>query len=219
LCQPKDQGGLGIHDLDIKNKALLSKWLFQLLTTDGTWQQLLCNKYLGSKPLSQVQWKSGDSTFWAILMKVKNEFLHFGTFLLKDGSHVRFWEDKWLGNSTLREQYHSFYNIAQHKQDTVAKVFSTSLLNISWRRDLIGCKLTAWNVLVPCLANIVLSQESDEFRWNLHPNGQFLVKSHYLAMIHSDIPNLNKHLWKFKSPIENKDLYVVLAKRSNSNKR
>jgi hypothetical protein len=25
LCQPKDQGGLGIHDLDVKNIALLSK--------------------------------------------------------------------------------------------------------------------------------------------------------------------------------------------------
>ena len=37
LCQPKDQGGLGIHDLHIKNIALLSKWLFKLLTTEGTW--------------------------------------------------------------------------------------------------------------------------------------------------------------------------------------
>jgi len=33
LCQPKDQGGLGIHNLDIKIK---------LLTTHGTWQK---NKY------------------------------------------------------------------------------------------------------------------------------------------------------------------------------
>jgi hypothetical protein len=135
-------------------------------------------------------------------MKVKNEFLCFGTFLIKDGSQVRFWEDKWLGNSTLREQYPSLYNIARHKQDTVAEVFSTSPLNIFWRRDLIGCKLTAWNDLVLRLANIVLSQESDEFRWNLHPNGQFSVKSHYLAMIHSDIPNLNKIMWKLKAPLK-----------------
>ena len=63
LCQPKNQGGLGIHNLDIKNIALLSKWLFKLLTTEGTWQQMLRKKYLGSKPLSQVQWKNGDSHF------------------------------------------------------------------------------------------------------------------------------------------------------------
>jgi hypothetical protein len=111
LCQPKDQGGLGIHNLDIKNTSLLSKWLYKLLTSDGTWQQILRNKYPGSKPLAQVQWKNGDSHFWASLMKVKRDFLHFGTFIIKDGSQVRFWEDIWLGNKTLREQYPSLYNI------------------------------------------------------------------------------------------------------------
>ena len=86
LCQPKDQGGLGIHKLQIKNMALLSKLLYRLLKTDGTWQQMLHNKYLGTKPLVQVQWKSGDSHFWAGLMKAKRDFLSFGTFLIKDGS-------------------------------------------------------------------------------------------------------------------------------------
>ena len=51
LCQPKDQGGLGIHNLELKNIALLNKWLYRLLTTDGTWQQILRNKYLGNKLL------------------------------------------------------------------------------------------------------------------------------------------------------------------------
>jgi hypothetical protein len=65
-------------------------------TTHNIWdlQQLLRNQYLGSIPLSQVQWKNGGSHFWASLMKVKNEFLHFGTFLIRDGTQVRFWEDK-----------------------------------------------------------------------------------------------------------------------------
>jgi len=32
----KEIGGLGIHDIEIKNIALLSKWLFKLFTLDGT---------------------------------------------------------------------------------------------------------------------------------------------------------------------------------------
>jgi hypothetical protein len=36
VCSPKDQGGLNIHDLEVKNMALLGKWLFKLLTEDGT---------------------------------------------------------------------------------------------------------------------------------------------------------------------------------------
>jgi hypothetical protein len=63
ICRPKEQGGLGIHDLEIKNKALISKWLYKLLTTDGIWQQPLRNKYLGSQHLSQAYWKAGGFTF------------------------------------------------------------------------------------------------------------------------------------------------------------
>jgi len=44
LCQPKDQGGLGIQNIDIQNKCLLSKWLFKLINEDGMWQELLRKK-------------------------------------------------------------------------------------------------------------------------------------------------------------------------------
>src|SRR6266508_1755915 len=84
LCQPKDQGGLGIHDLKFKNIVLLSKWLFKLLTSEGMWQQLLSNKCLGSQLFVQVEGKTGDSLFWSSLMKVKQDFIRFGTFKIKN---------------------------------------------------------------------------------------------------------------------------------------
>ena len=34
LCTPKDQGGLGILDLDLQNRCLLSKWVFKLINED-----------------------------------------------------------------------------------------------------------------------------------------------------------------------------------------
>jgi hypothetical protein len=52
VCSPKDQDGLGIHDLDIKNTVLLGKWLFKLLTKEGTWQTIFKRKYIGQKELS-----------------------------------------------------------------------------------------------------------------------------------------------------------------------
>jgi hypothetical protein len=64
ICRPKDQGGLGIEVLDIKNKCLLSKWLFKLLSEEGVWQELLSNKYLYGKTLSQVQAKPTNSPFF-----------------------------------------------------------------------------------------------------------------------------------------------------------
>jgi hypothetical protein len=44
ICRPKDQGVLGIEVLDIKNKFLLYKWLFKLLSEEGVWQELLTKK-------------------------------------------------------------------------------------------------------------------------------------------------------------------------------
>jgi hypothetical protein len=46
LCRPKDQGGPRIQDLKVKNRALIGKWLFKLLTGDGIWQTLLRRKYM-----------------------------------------------------------------------------------------------------------------------------------------------------------------------------
>ncbi|KAJ1265204.1 hypothetical protein BS78_08G061400 [Paspalum vaginatum] len=63
LDQPKDQGGLGIQNLRIKKKALLSKWFYKLLTSNGTWKQLLRNKYLCSTPFSQIDGDRGTRIF------------------------------------------------------------------------------------------------------------------------------------------------------------
>ena len=97
-------------------------------------------------------------------MKVKHDFLRFRTFIIKDGSQVRFWEDTWLGTRPLREQYPQLYNIARKKQNTVAAVLSTQISNIFWRRDLIGQKLVMWNNLVLRLSTIVLGQDRDDFK-------------------------------------------------------
>jgi hypothetical protein len=63
ICRPKDQEGLEIEVLSIKNRCLFSKWLFKLLSVEGVWQELLFNKYLGDKTLPQVQVKPADSPF------------------------------------------------------------------------------------------------------------------------------------------------------------
>jgi hypothetical protein len=38
LHKPKSIGGLGIIDLDVQNKCLLSKWIIKLLNEEGLWQ-------------------------------------------------------------------------------------------------------------------------------------------------------------------------------------
>ena len=68
-------------------------------------------------------------------------FFHYGSFSIKDGSEIRFWEDKWLGSATLREQYPAMYNIVHHKGDSIANVLESFPPNVTFRRDLIGPRL------------------------------------------------------------------------------
>jgi hypothetical protein len=57
----KEQGGLRMEVLELKNKCLLAKWLFKILNEQGVWQELIKNKYLHSQTLSQVAAKPCDS--------------------------------------------------------------------------------------------------------------------------------------------------------------
>jgi hypothetical protein len=122
----------------------------------GVWQELLKKKYLKNKTTGEVKWKPGDSYFWFGLMKVKDRFFHLSTFNLHNGTQIRFWEDRWFRNFTLKEQYPSLYNICRKKHISVASVFSSTTLNISFRRALVGENLLKWNELVMRIAFVQL---------------------------------------------------------------
>jgi hypothetical protein len=94
-------------NLQLQNKCLLAKWLVNLLNTEGTWQSLLRNKYCRTKTLTQVSSKPNDSHFWRGLMRVKDEVLSNGSFVIKDGTNTRFWDDTWIGDKPLKDTYPS----------------------------------------------------------------------------------------------------------------
>jgi hypothetical protein len=186
ICRPRDDGGLGIEVLDIKNKCLLSKWLFKLQNEEGVWQELLRNKYLHSKSLSEVKKKSSDSPFWKGLMKVKEDFLSRGSFAVGNGEDTRFWEDTWLGNKSLAQQYPSLYNIVHRKNVSVSNVLNQTPLNITFCRTLTDNRWRLWLQLVQRLMHIQLNDEKDTFVWGLTTSGAFTVKSMYLDMLDDD---------------------------------
>jgi hypothetical protein len=76
---------------------------------------------------------------------------------------------------------------------------ATSPPDVTFRRDLIGSRLVAWNSLLHRLEAIHLSPGPDEFRWNLHANDTFSVDSLYKTILQSDIlVDNNKKIWKMK---------------------
>jgi len=73
-------------------------------------------------------------------------------------------------------------------------------LNFSFRRALVGDKLTTWHNLAVRIANIQLSEDKDSFNWDLHNHGQFLVQSMYQFLINQDIPFTKKFFLEVETP-------------------
>jgi hypothetical protein len=202
VCQPKDQGGLGIQNLEIQNQCMLSKWLFKLINEDGLWQTIIRNKYLAGQTIGKVDRKPGDSHFWSGLMKAKETFLRYGSFRLNNEKQIRYWEDKWLGNYSFKDQYPSLYNIARRKSVIVESVLSTVPLNVSFRGFLNQNNIILLNDLVRRVLHVRLNTQAntqaDVFIWNLHQNGQYTVNSLYMALINNGVVHMNKQLWKLR---------------------
>ena len=121
---------------------MICKWLYKILSEDGVWHELICNKYLHSKSLSRVRARPTDSPFWKGLLKVKDEIFKRGSFLVGNGESTRFWKDIWLGIRPYRTNIPRYIEI---KKVTVASVLAQAPpVNISYRRILTGNRWQRW---------------------------------------------------------------------------
>jgi hypothetical protein len=51
VCSPKSQGGLGVLNLDFMNDSLMTKWLWNIETSNVLWQKIIASKYIKGNPL------------------------------------------------------------------------------------------------------------------------------------------------------------------------
>jgi hypothetical protein len=64
------------------------------------------------------------------------------------------------GAATLKEEYPNLYNIVMKKSATVAEIFSTMPLNVSFQRILVARNLNSWHNLVLRISNIHLNEQT-----------------------------------------------------------
>jgi hypothetical protein len=53
--------------------------------------------------------------FGEVLMNVRDTFIGFGSFKVKDESQIRFWFDTWMRNKPLKDRFPALFNIVRRK--------------------------------------------------------------------------------------------------------
>ena len=85
-------------------------------------------------------------------------------------------------------------------------------LYISFRRALVGVTLANWTSLIQKTRQVTLTNQKDEFKWGLHQNGIFSVKSTYRAILTAQALPFNMNIWKIKIPLKIKVFMWYLYK-------
>ena len=146
VTQPKFQGGLGIRNLQLHNKSLLMKWLWRYGQTEaGFWRDIIKAKYG-----IQDHWCPMESTephgvgVWKHISNFKDNFFEEISFKAGNGLKIRFWQDRWLGNSRLKDYFPSLFQIASNKEATIAQYRDNNHWTPIFRRNFQDWEINAF---------------------------------------------------------------------------
>jgi len=135
VAQKKDFGGLGIPDLRSLNLSLLCAWIFIYhLNSNAIWVRILDSKYRTKNPNILCCPDVGASPFWKGVLWAA-QAAHMGVkWIVGNGRKIRFWEDIWLGNTSLAILYWPLYVINEQQGKTVSDVWDGVNLRLTFRR-------------------------------------------------------------------------------------
>lgn len=153
VCLPKENGGLGIKDINAFNLALLGKWKWNLLQHQGElWARVLESKYGGWRSLNEAPRANTESIWWRDLKLLSNHPQHSeamqDTIVWKvgKGDKFRFWEDNWIGgDASLSAKYPRLYAISCQQNQIIQQMGDCKDTgwewNLRWRRPLFDSEI------------------------------------------------------------------------------
>ncbi|XP_075645160.1 uncharacterized protein LOC142616177 [Castanea sativa] len=211
VCLPIEMGGLGLRKVVSFNQALLGKWLWRYGHEDThLWRWVISSKY-GE---DQRGWRTRDCrrshgcSLWRSINEGWEDFSKHLSFVVGQGTRIRFWHDRWIGNDTLKVLYPELYVCSSVKDACISEVLwipeggTVRVWNLTFYRAFEDWELTA-SFSLPRLIQSRIPQGSrrDTLYWRLKGDGMFDTRSYYLAIRGASNSWLPwKGVWKPKIP-------------------
>ena len=162
ICKPKDQGGLGIKNLQIWNEVLIMKHLWNVAAKKDTlWVKWISVEKLKGRSIWEGSIDKKNSIGWNNILKLREKIrIHVG-YKIGNGKSISAWHDRWCNESPLSDfiSARELYNARFNGDCTVDKIISNGIW--SWPDD--------WFIKFPNLRNIqiptLLNDTRDKVEW------------------------------------------------------
>lgn len=102
ICQPKEEGGLGLRDFSLWNKTLNLKLIWLLFSkSDSLWVAWMRKHNLKDHSFWSAPATVNSSWIWKSLTSMRHLALKFLRCSVRDGDTAKFWFDHWLPTGPL----------------------------------------------------------------------------------------------------------------------
>ncbi|GMP55749.1 hypothetical protein CsSME_00020479 [Camellia sinensis var. sinensis] len=220
VTRSTDQGRLGIRRIRDVNACLLLKWWWKFGTQiNALWRRAICSKYkidvLCWFPPMKPSYK--HSSLWKDIISIGsyssiiyNFFL--GNCLIKvgNGNRIKFWHDRWCGNSCLKIDFPHLFNLSTDKEGSLYQFFARKISSSDWflphKRVLYAWELAEEVRLLGVFSSApsLSLDRADCLSWACASTGNsdFSVSSLYSLSSSNFGPNLRicKSIWNRSTP-------------------
>ncbi|GKV50169.1 hypothetical protein SLEP1_g56882 [Rubroshorea leprosula] len=194
VCRDKMKGGLGVPDLLRKNRALLGKWWYRLGDgVENLWKRVVREKYYGGRSEVDITAVEGSrvSKLWRDIIRMGGQSSRLRNMLVEgfkweveEGNKEDFWQERWVGDKTLRDLCPRLYALSVKKEGKVSEMGSWNegrwCWHVVWRRGTIGREKDEEVVLEKTLEGVQVKEGiGDVWKWRHVMDGRYVVKIAY----------------------------------------
>jgi hypothetical protein len=135
VCEPLMGGGHGIRNLTMFNKALLGKWLWRYaIESESLWRRVIDSKSgsMWGGWCSHIVTQAYGVSLWKFIRAGWNTFSNYISYMVGDGSRIKFWHVPWCGDQPLKLSFPELYSLARYPEATVAESMRFQGSSIHW---------------------------------------------------------------------------------------
>ncbi|XP_028778309.1 uncharacterized protein LOC114734823 [Neltuma alba] len=202
VIKNKNEGGLGIKDMEKQNKAFIMKLCWGLITKrDSLWVQCLRSIYeCGQEQIPLVEKKKNISSTWKAISAIWETFMTAVGKKINSGNNTKFWWEPW---TQIDKPLIEIAN--QHWEDINPddRVADFILDSGTWNVQKLRYFLPEWAVKKVLQSGPLVTNQPDVICWRASNDGEFSVKSAYKYLSNTRTGAGNRFwrsLWRWQVP-------------------